>query len=227
MDLIHKGVLTTTDDEAESDLDIQPKKQHKRPKPKSSEDSDSETEVQNKPSKPKRARRQCKPSSHVKLNSYVKTIYQNKPLVIAALSIYPNEIVTFASQNLQNHRDLAALEWSEYVFIQLCTLNKQINIESSWIEIKLFVETYQWALEVVYNIQKYIGSNNTLSSILNRNREYKITNHNIPEHVVFITKPQINYQVLKTYKLPHNALTRPFVANQVPARFKKIIKNNN
>lgn len=186
--------------------------------------TESESENEPTPSKAKKAK-SSDPKPSVAYTKYIKTIQNNKPLLTAVVCASPDEMIMLASQNLQNYSDIYFMEWSECIFIQLCTLKKYVPINSMmWIEVENLIENYQWAIEVVHNIKTYIGNNMTLLSIMERNHQHKITTHKMNPHMMFVSKPVINYKVLKSYKISLDIIMKPLLTNRLPTRFKKIVR---
>lgn len=134
-----------------------------------------------------------------------------------------DKMILVACQNIRNRENIHLMEWSECVFIQLCTVKKPVKyLSMSWSELKNFVENCQWSIEVVHNLKKYID-NITLLSLLENNHAYKVKNHNLDINVAFVTRPRLDYKLLKSYKLTLNIITQPPVfTNRLPAKFKKM-----
>lgn len=233
---IHHGLITDDDD---SDVDmnyvsqmtIMPQKRsYTMSDVCTSTTDDSEVEIEDvkpKPSRPKKPKKnidESSSSSWVSLSkNYSKSIASNAPLLEAIQSKSADQMVVLASRNIQNYKNIEFLEWSEYVYIQMCTLKKSVNANSlNWDQLKVSIENYQWSMEVMHNIKKYVGSNLTLATILDRNHQYKIANHHLNPQMVFVSKPSINYAVLKNYKLTLEIITKPLLTNRLPVRFKKV-----
>ncbi|ACH96203.1 hypothetical protein OrNV_gp073 [Oryctes rhinoceros nudivirus] len=162
-------------------------------------------------------------SSTQAYNKYIRSVSNNQPLLDAVLETCPDKMILLASQNIQNYKNLEFLEWSECVLIQLCTLKKPINATNFlWKQLQLLVEKDQWSMQVVHNLKRIIGVNVTLLSILERNHAFKIKNHQLDPQESFVTKPMINYAVLRTYKLTLDVIMKPLSKNRLPVRFKKV-----
>lgn len=156
-------------------------------------------------------------------NKYIRSVSNNPPLLDAVLETSPEKMILLASQNVQNYTNLEFLEWSECVLIQLCTLKKPINATNLlWKQLQLLVEKDQWSMQVVHNLKRIIGVNITLLSILERNHAFKIKTHHLDPQESFVTKPLINYAVLRTYKLTLDVIMKPLSKNRLPVRFKKV-----
>lgn len=162
-------------------------------------------------------------SSNEKYAAYMASDVKNVKFITAAAAICPDKMVTLAVQNIKNYDNIRLLEWSEYVVIQLCTIKKEIDPTWLWPQIMAYVENHQWVLPVIHNLAKYMSSNITLLAILEKNHEYKVARLGLDDHLVFITSPMINYSVLKTYKLTHDAI-QPLVNSRMPSSFKKPIR---
>lgn len=133
-----------------------------------------------------------------------------------------DSMILLAGVNLQNRSDIVLMEWSEYVFIQLCTLKRIINpADYSWSHLKEYVIGYEWATEVVHNLKQFAGPNLSLMSILDTNHKYKYDSKILTDwDVVFATTPRIDYNTLQTYKLPLNAIYG--LNDKLPVKFKRV-----
>lgn len=220
MEFIHTGLITTDDDDEEmadvdstntTDVAIATAKKRFRVATTDSDDSEFE--------EPKKIK--CARESDY--NKFIKSI-RNPALLEVALTSCPDKMIMIACQNVQNINSIDFMEWSECVLIQLCTLKKPIKFGRGlrWTNIKEKLENYQWSIEVVHNIKKFIGVNETLLQLLSRNHQYKINVHKLDSNMTFVTKALINYSVLKSYKLTLDLITKPLLTNRLPTRFRKI-----
>lgn len=163
-------------------------------------------------------------SGKASLKKYILSIQNNPALLEAATTVCVEKMIQLAAQNLRNYKDIEFLEWSEYVFMQLCTLKNPIDPNTMiWKQLTNMINEAQWTIEVSHNIRKYIDVKMTLLQILEVNHQYKIKKYNLNPLEVFVTKPKIDYTLLKTYKPSTESISRPLYRNRIPTKFKKIV----
>lgn len=164
------------------------------------------------------------PSAADEYNAYLRSALNNRRLLDALVITRPDQLVAMASQNVQNYGDLALLEWSECVLIQLCTLKQHAVVtEFLWAQLEAAIAYNQWSMEVVHNIRTYISPNRTLLDILTKNHQYKVARHKLDPNLAFVTRPLVNYAVLQAYKLTLDVITRPLhQISRLPMTFRKM-----
>ncbi|ATY70234.1 OrNV gp073-like protein [Tomelloso virus] len=235
MNSIHRGLITT--DEDESDIDFvakcvessvipplkrkitPPNKSPKMKKLKTDDNIDSDSSIdvdlQN-TTMPKK-------NSRMDYNKYIKSITDNPQLLDAAIIDCSDKMVETAFQNIKNQRNIELLEWSELVILQLCKLKKPTTFTTMiWKQIQQSVINEQWEIKIVHNIKKYVDKSKTLLEILEENHKFKIDMHKLNPLYTFVTRPVINYPVLKQYRLMPDVMTKPMHINRLPLNFKKI-----
>lgn len=118
---------------------------------------------------------------------YKKPKTDNNSIVAEHLQILYNctddeEILRLACQNIRNHKDIDAVEWSERILIQCCAMN-ELDFEdasiNNWKTISTLVSQYQWVV-VAGLIKQYINNQATLQKLLCDNRCWKIQNGFLP-----------------------------------------------
>jgi hypothetical protein len=111
-----------------------------------------------------------------------------------------NLMVRMACINRHNIKNIAIMEWSEAVLLQLCTIHTKLDfINMNWFDAVLVLKS-QWRREVVTSLQNYVGNLETLSSIIFHNHNEKLKRGLIKTNEqMFHTNPKINYDLLKTY----------------------------
>ena len=175
---------------------------------------------------PAKAKQLKKSKLNTKLAQLLKTYADNKQMYAALLLRSPDDIIHIACQNIVNIENIAMLEWSEAVLLQLCTLKEFIVLENflDWAQLEQFIRNNQWSVEVTFNLKKYINSKITLLSIMNSNRIQKINRYNLPKEQCFVTEPYICYEYLKTYRLNVDIIAKPYSeCDFLPVKFNKII----
>lgn len=129
----------------------------------------------------------------------------NKHLYNAMVTSNVKEMLEYACSHIRNTQNLELMEWSECVFIQLCTLHTRIDFDNYvWSTLLDFVLRYEWSMELYVNL-KNLDRDSTLSRILIENRKFKNSQHPMVDKV-FISKPFINYGLLSTFVVTSNSL---------------------
>lgn len=112
------------------------------------------------------------------------------------------KMVRTACLNSRNRENLAFMEWSEAVLLQLCHMEKRIDFTNlSWREaLGLLVD--QWLPRIIRPIRVYVGCHIVLRDILIANRHFKISSGVLSETDprCFVTSPSVNYRVLNGFK---------------------------
>lgn len=111
-----------------------------------------------------------------------------------------DEMIRLACLHRHNVDNLEMLEWSEAVLLQLCHLERELDLKLlDWSYVKRILEN-QWCYEIVIPLQQYIGSRETLSHIVMKNRAHKMKHGLLQSRDrVFASSPSINYRLLRTY----------------------------
>lgn len=111
-----------------------------------------------------------------------------------------DEMIRLACLHRYNVDNLEMLEWSEAVLLQLCHLEKELDLKLlDWSYVKRILEN-QWCYEIVIPLQQYIGSRETLSHIVMKNRAHKMKHGLLQSRErMFTSPPVINYRLLRTY----------------------------
>ncbi|AYP97925.1 DiNV CH01M ORF37-like protein [Mauternbach virus] len=173
--------------------------------------------------------KKSKSSTNVKtVNDVMYTQYtsqfKNNPSMFKALMLQsPDSMIQTACQNINNRYNLEILEWSELVLIQLCALQKKVEVDilSQWPAVKLFVENNQWTIELTQNIKRFIGHGLTLINLLEINHNFKVSVHKMDGFDMFTHQPRIKYEYLLKYRITPDIIHRPY-ENSLPMKFKKL-----
>lgn len=124
----------------------------------------------------------------------------NPALLEASRCQSVDEMIRLACLHRYNVDNLKMLEWSEAVLLQLCHLERELDLSLlDWSYVKRILEN-QWCYEIVIPLQQYIGSRETLSHIVMKNRAHKMKNGLLESRDrMFASTPSINYRLLRTY----------------------------
>lgn len=133
-------------------------------------------------------------------SSDVIVVTSNPTLLEAARCQSVDEMIRMACLHRYNVDNLEMLEWSEAVLLQLCHLERELDLKLlDWSYVKRILEN-QWCYEIVIPLQQYIGSRETLSHIVMKNRAHKMKRGLLESRDrMFASPPVINYRLLRTY----------------------------
>lgn len=130
-----------------------------------------------------------------------RIIVTNNPTLSEAVQCQSvDEMIRMACLHRYNVDNLEMLEWSEAVLLQLCHLEKELDMKLlDWSYAKRILEN-QWCYEIVIPLQQYIGCRETLSHIIMKNRAHKMKSGLLESRDrIFSSPPTINYDLLRTY----------------------------
>lgn len=149
----------------------------------------------------------------------------NQALCLAIALIIPEEIIQMACQNIHNFENIAILEWSEHVLIQLGNLQTEFdNRKIMWNDLMKHVLDNQWSVELTQNLKKYKNRQDTLLGLLTTNHKFKMQRYKLKSIDCFFTRPFINYTCLSEYRISTDIIAKPYsMSSRLPVKFKKII----
>lgn len=108
--------------------------------------------------------------------TFLNKLYEKNPKLYDALNQRnPKEMMKIAALNIDNYSNIALMEWSEQVMIQLCTPKQRINFNDlTWRVVFDLITENQWSINVLAVMKNcYAVANNNLAVIIAKNRRYK------------------------------------------------------
>lgn len=127
---------------------------------------------------------------------------RNPELYEAIVCSDAREIVRKALINRHNWNNLAMLEWSEGVMLQLCYLHEPLDLSLLTWKRVLDLLRMQWRREVMLPIVETVGRHATLASILRENHERKLRHGFLggdDQRVFHETPPGVSHRVIRTF----------------------------
>lgn len=114
----------------------------------------------------------------------------------------PDDMVNWAFCNRENIDNMLLLEWSEAVILQLCDLEKPLNFENmTWSQAKNIYLDNLWNIIIALPLRKASGTTRNLDYYMKKNHQYKIQTFGMPSEQMFLTRPSINYNLLKSFNI--------------------------
>lgn len=111
-------------------------------------------------------------------------------------------LISFAFQNKENTDNLLVLEFSEAFLIQFCDLSRKITFRNmTWDEACNIVIPNLFSPQITLALRKNSGLSHNLYFYLKKNHKYKIAKFNMSPSAMFLTRPNINYDLIKYYEV--------------------------
>lgn len=153
----------------------------------------------------------------------MQVLERNEPLYRAMVTLDINVMLEEAGCNLMNTENIDFMEWSEMVFIQLCSPKTLVNLNNyMWSTMVVFIDERQWSLDARANFIKYRKNGTTLLDTILKNRafknEYCLTKYGrlMLESEIFLEQPMINFPLIKSNSISSEKFEMPFT----PSRFR-------
>lgn len=122
----------------------------------------------------------------------------------------PDDMVSWAFRNRENTDNLLLLEWSEAVILQLCNLDERLTFrDMTWKTANSIYITNMWDIIIAIPLRTASGSTRNLDYYMKKNHRYKIVTFGMSDKCMFLTRPSINYDVLKKYEIKITSFNAP------------------
>lgn len=116
-------------------------------------------------------------------------------------------IVSCAFLNREHLENIRLLEWSEAVILQLCNPMEPLDFRGmSWATAQSIYIPSLYGLNIVVPLRKASGLSFNLDYYLKKNHKYKVERYNMSDEDMFLTRPTVDYNILKHYE-SQNSIT--------------------